>query len=152
MMEPPVAPVARAWIEPEAVDSLLKAYGAAAATEPCGLLLGARQGAVVWIREAPALRNVHPSPDRAFLLDPDEQIRVATAARQRGREVIGAWHGHVRGGPFPGEQDVSGAAPVEDLPSRHAVLVIVGRGTRGRAVMRAYALGRGGPDEIPLAL
>jgi proteasome lid subunit RPN8/RPN11 len=153
-VDAPAAALSRAWIEAEAVGSLMKAYAAAAAAEPCGLLLGARKDRVVWIREAPVLRNAHPAPDRAFLLDPDEQQRVARDAQARGLEVVGTWHGHVRGGPFPGEQDTAGATPAREggLPSRHAVLVIVGRGTRGRAVMRAYSADEAGPSEIPLAL
>jgi proteasome lid subunit RPN8/RPN11 len=145
-VEPAPAPV-RARIDPSAVAALLDAYSAATADEPCGLLFGERDGAFVSIREAPSLENVHPSPDRSFLLDPDEQQRAIRERRDRGLELVGTWHGHVRGGPFPGQQDLEGV-----LAAHAGIVVIVGRGTRGRAVMRAYVPTARDAKEIPLSV
>lgn len=146
----PPKTVRRVWIDAGAVRAVLAAYGAAGAHEPCGLLLGAESPEGVQVVEAPALANVHSAPDRAFLISPEEQLRVAREGKERNLEVVGAWHGHVRGGPWPGYADEDAATG--ESPTRLRVLLIVGRGAGGRPVLRAFAPGRRGLREVPLRL
>jgi proteasome lid subunit RPN8/RPN11 len=150
---PKVTPT-KAWIDPHAVRALLDAYASASGEEPCGLLLGRRRGDAAWIDEAIALRNVHAEPRRAFLLDPAGHLGAARDARERGLEVLGTWHGHLEGPPYPGLADAEGMSAFRAIPGDAtpgpALLAIVGRGTTGRAVLRVFAPGPDGPREIPL--
>jgi proteasome lid subunit RPN8/RPN11 len=153
---PAPAPVTRAWIRPEAVRAILDAYVKSAATEPCGVLLGRERRGSVRVADVVVLPNVHPAPDRSFLMDPEGILRATKDARAADLEVVGTWHGHVRGGPWPGRADHEAAlGPASAPPSlRPRVLVIVGRGTRGRPVLRAFSAraSDGSLFEIPLSV
>jgi desampylase len=86
--------------------------------ECCGLLLG-HDAAIV---EAARARNVADEPSRRYLIDPSEHLRQIRRGRQRGLEVIGAYHSHPRSGPEPSETDR--AAGFSDF-----VFVIIGLGS-----------------------
>jgi proteasome lid subunit RPN8/RPN11 len=134
------------------VGTLLDAWTPAHGSEPCGLLLGTIESGVLRVQEAVAVRNSHSTPDRAFQIRPEDQAPVLRDAPARGLQVVGTWHGHLRGGPFPGWQDHEGfleASRVSPTGVGHA-LVIVGRGTAGRPVLRAFVPDGRRLREIPL--
>lgn len=90
--------------------------GSESGTEPCGYLLGVREGScfrVLGVREG---ANVHPRPERAFRLAADEHLAVRREAAHARLALIGIWHGHRRGGAEPSAADLAGMAP------EHAVL------------------------------
>ena len=133
---------------------MLDAHASAGGVEPCGLLVGRRAETVLRVAEAVALRNAHADPRRAFLLDPEAHLREAAAARERGLEVLGTWHGHLTGPPVPGVGDAEGMAAFAAIPGEadrgSCLLAIVGRGSGGRAVVRAFVPGPEGPREVVL--
>ena len=142
------------WIDPRALRGVLDAYASAAGVEPCGLLVGTRVASSLRVAEALPVANVHADARHAFLLDPEAHLREARAARERGAEVLGYWHGHLTGPPAPGLEDAHGMAAFAAIPGEgergDSLLVIVGRGSSGRPVVRAYVPGRAGIREVSL--
>jgi proteasome lid subunit RPN8/RPN11 len=138
----------RAWIAADPMATLIQAFQSAVDAEPCGLLLGRAEEKAYRIREAVVLRNVHPTPLRGFALDPDEHLRAVREARERELEPVGVWHGHLDGPCWPGRADLQALQSLDTV--RCGVLVILARGTGGRAVARAFTVGRRGAREIPL--
>lgn len=142
---------ARAWITSEAMQSLLHAQQGAGDAEPCGVLLGRTEGSAVRIHETPGTPNVHPSPERAFRIAPQDILAVARGGRERGLTLLGFWHGHLQGAARPGEADTEGLVAAESLGPSARVLVVMGRGAGRAPVVRAFVRADEGPREIPLA-
>ena len=69
--------------------------------ECCGLLLG-RKGAVAAVVSC---RNVHPSPERHFDIDPAALIAAHRDARAGGLQIIGYYHSHPSGPAKPSAVD-----------------------------------------------
>jgi proteasome lid subunit RPN8/RPN11 len=86
--------------------ALLSQAAAAAPNEACGLLLGSPDRAV---RAVPA-RNVHPTPQTHFEIDPAALIAAHKAERQRGAAIAGYWHSHPGGGAAPSTTDQASAS------------------------------------------
>jgi proteasome lid subunit RPN8/RPN11 len=144
-------PPAAVWITPDAVGALLEAWRRPAGAEPCGLLLGGVDRAGIRVREVAALPNRHATPDRAFLLDPADQTEARRAAEARGLAVVGYWHGHLRGGPFPGWQDREGAEAAARAGGIAAsAMLIAGCGSGGHPVLRAFVPRGRRLIEVPL--
>ncbi|WFL78108.1 M67 family metallopeptidase [Altererythrobacter arenosus] len=69
--------------------------------ECCGILYGeGRQ-----ITHAQPARNVHPTPDTHFEIDPQALIDVHRAARAGGPQVLGYYHSHPESAPHPSRTD-----------------------------------------------
>lgn len=69
--------------------------------ECCGLLLGSSSR----IKAAVPARNIHPTPTTHFEIDPQALIDAHRTARSGGPEVIGYYHSHPGGEPFPSITD-----------------------------------------------
>src|SRR6478736_4541286 len=69
--------------------------------EACGLLLG-RGGR---IEQAKPARNVHPTPQTHFEIDPQALIDAHRAARDGGPRVLGYYHSHPTGRAEPSATD-----------------------------------------------
>lgn len=144
-------------ISPEAVAALLATQNAATKAEPCGLLVGRRAGETAHIRNAVAIPNAHVTPDRGFLLSTREALESARAARGAGMAILGTFHGHLHGAPFPSAADVAGLASASLGPGSASapnalphVFVIVGRGNGPKPVMRAWTWRVNRLREIPM--
>lgn len=144
-------------IEPEAVSALLASQTEATKAEPCGLLVGRRAGETAHIRLAVAIPNAHMTPDRGFLLATREALEAARASRDAGHAILGTFHGHLRGAPFPSAADIAGLAAASlgpgsaNAPNALAhVFVIVGRGQGPRPVMRSWTWRANRLREIPM--
>ncbi|MDJ0978890.1 MAG: M67 family metallopeptidase [Erythrobacter sp.] len=74
--------------------------------ECCGLLLGG-DGVITQARPA---RNVHPTPQTHFEIDPRALIDAHREERQGGLEVIGYYHSHPTGDTVPSARDAAQAA------------------------------------------
>jgi proteasome lid subunit RPN8/RPN11 len=73
--------------------------------ECCGLLIGTQHDVTdVW----PA-RNVADDPLRRYVVDPQDHVRALRHARERGVDVIGAYHSHPRTAAEPSPTDASQA-------------------------------------------
>jgi proteasome lid subunit RPN8/RPN11 len=147
----PLSPV-RAWIAPGAVATLLAAYRSAAGVEPCGVVAGRLDRDAARIASAIPLRNAHAMPDRAFLMTPEDLLGASRRAADGGGALLGFWHGHLQGGPYPGREDESEFLAFAAGPNAAwaKVLVVAGRGASGRPVLRAYARSRDVLREVPL--
>jgi proteasome lid subunit RPN8/RPN11 len=146
--------ITRIWMAPGALRVILDAHAKSVAgaprAEPCGLLLGHRRDLGPEVVEAVLVRNAHPSAERAFLMEPQAMLEAGRAARARGLDLVGFWHGHTEGPAWPGFLDEDGmrSAQIEGTgPNAH---VIVGRGTTGKRVVRGFREGRYKPKEVPI--
>ena len=144
-------------IEPEAVAALLASQTGATKAEPCGLLVGRRAGETAHIRNAVAIPNAHVTPDRGFLLSTREALESARASRDAGMAILGTFHGHLNGAPFPSAADIAGLASASLGPgSANApnalphVFLIVGRGAGPKPVMRSWTWRGNRLREIPM--
>lgn len=147
----------RVFIAAPALDAVLRAHRAAVggAKEPCGLMLGRLAGSRVHVEEVRVLENVHPSPDRAFLLPAAGAVAAAREARERGLTVIGVWHGHLRGLARLSESDAAGlasaarGAAARSIDSPY-VFLVSGHGAGTSVVVRAFVHLRTRPREVRL--
>ncbi len=69
--------------------------------EACGILLG-RGDRVEQVQPA---RNVHPTPQSHFEIDPQALVHAHRCARQGGPEVLGYYHSHPGGAAEPSATD-----------------------------------------------
>ena len=74
--------------------------------EACGILFGSAAHIATTI---PA-RNVHPTPQSHFEIDPQALIDAHRAARQGGPQIAGYFHSHPTGDPVPSATDRAMAA------------------------------------------
>lgn len=131
---------------PRAVLAAIEAHAARAAPEEaCGVLVG-RDGVVA---RAVAVRNAHPRPEDAFLLEPQELLAAVLAAEGDGVDVLGFYHSHPRGPPRPSATDAREAT----WPDAVHLLVWPGghgawRSTRGRLVPIAVEVDRRGSRDL----
>ncbi len=151
----------RVTVSSDVVRSLLQAHAAAGPAEPCAALVGRIEGASVAVSEAKPLENVHAAPHQAFTLDPGALLGVAREARDRGLQVVGAWHGHPRGPAWPSWADEEGLITAAVAPGGAQVpapatwvLFVSGRGAGKATVLRAFVPRPGGgkPREVPLVV
>lgn len=147
----------RVFIAAAALDAVLRAHKAAVGgpKEPCGLMLGHVDGARIHIAEVRVLENVHPSPERAFLLPATGAVAAAREARERGLAVIGVWHGHLRGLACLSESDAAGLASAARGSAARAsetpyVFLVSGQGAGTSVIVRAFAHLRARPREMRL--
>lgn len=90
----------------EPFDRLQKEARASLPRECCGILLG-RKGHIEAVRPT---RNVHPTPETHFEIDPQALIDAHRAARQGGAQVLGYYHSHPKGPAHPSATDRAMAA------------------------------------------
>ncbi|PLS76959.1 MAG: peptidase [Chloroflexi bacterium] len=89
---------------------MLFAHAATGSTEVCGILTGRAWPGVV-VESVIAARNVHPQPQRHFLLDAATLLQADHAARVRGHTIIGFYHSHPNGLALPSALDHREAWP-----------------------------------------
>jgi proteasome lid subunit RPN8/RPN11 len=145
---------------PEALAEILAAHAAAGDREACGALLGRVHGNRVIVEALQAARNAHPQPEAAFLLHPEDALDARRAAAGRGLHVVGTWHAHRVGGPFPSFADAAGLAAAATAPGEGGVpeqtphvFAITGRGSGRATVLRAFLPdGARAPREVALRI
>ncbi|MFW5909648.1 MAG: M67 family metallopeptidase [Thiohalospira sp.] len=86
--------------------ALLEEARRSPAAEICGLLV--RDGAGAWHHWPVA--NAHPEPERAFLMEPAEQIAAFRALRERAWRLGAIYHSHPFGEAVPSATDAAEAA------------------------------------------
>ena len=99
--------------------------------ECCGLLIGTSE----LIEQSAPARNLRASPTR-YLVDPVDHFSALRRARERGWEVVGAYHSHPGGVPVPSPTDVREAIYREFI----YVIVSPGRGDTGAGEMAGFRL------------
>lgn len=89
------------------LDTILAHAARAPDQEVCGLLFGADDA----ILASEPAANVHASPARHFEVDPAALIAAHKAERAGGLALIGHYHSHPSGSPFPSDEDVRLSEP-----------------------------------------
>lgn len=85
----------------------LRAHAARAHPEECcGILIGEARV----IGDILPARNVHPTPETHFEIDPQTLIDAHRKAREGGPEVLGYYHSHPAGPAHPSTEDQGSAA------------------------------------------
>lgn len=99
----------------EVRDCIVAHCMAALPHEGCGLLVGELDGTVL---DAIGTRNAAASA-LVYEIDPSEHLAADRAARERGLEVIGAFHSHTHTDAWPSPTDAERAVD----PTWHWVIV-----------------------------
>ena len=93
-------------VSSEVLEALVAEAGAVHPRECCGMLLGEGDEVTAIL---PA-RNVHPSPDSHFEIDPQALVDAHRSARAGGPDVLGYYHSHPNGLAEPSATDRSCSA------------------------------------------
>lgn len=90
----------------DAIEAMERAALAAFPREACGILLGegARISAFV------ETRNVHPTPESHFEIDPAALIAEHRSERAGAAKIVGYFHSHPAGDPCPSATDRASSA------------------------------------------
>ncbi len=94
-------------VRDDMVDHALSEYP----REACGLLAGEKVGGRIFtIRRVYRTRNASESPLR-YEIDPRDMYRALLDAEKEGLEIVGAYHSHPLGKPYPSKMDEERAHP-----------------------------------------
>jgi proteasome lid subunit RPN8/RPN11 len=138
------------WMSPAALRTVLDGLAAPERAEPCGALFGYRVPLGIEVVEAVRLKNAHPSPDRAFLLEPAAILEAGRTAHGKQLDLVGFWHGHREGPAWPGILDEEGMRGAQADGLQPYVHVVAGRGTTGKHVVRGFRQGRAHAKQVPI--
>jgi proteasome lid subunit RPN8/RPN11 len=69
--------------------------------ECCGVLLGAEGK----FQRLIPMRNVRPSPS-SYFMDPERQVQVFSEMEKGGEQLLGIYHSHPNGPPYPSDTDL----------------------------------------------
>ncbi len=75
--------------------------------EVCGLLLGRREGEVFSVHEARFITN-RLNSSMEFEMEPLKMVEAIDEAEERGLEVVGIFHSHLKCPPRPSGRDLRG--------------------------------------------
>ena len=90
----------------DVLEAIRTAARAAYPQEACGILLGQH----ACITGLVPTRNVHPTPETHFEIDPQALIDALRAERGGGPAVVGYYHSHPKGAAQPSKTDQAMAA------------------------------------------
>jgi proteasome lid subunit RPN8/RPN11 len=112
-------------------EEILSHSRAGLPNEACGLLAGDSSGVQV----------VYPTDNAdassvSYTIEPNGHFAALQDAERRGLELIGSFHSHVDGPPYPSDRDIAGAAEPD------WIWLVVGPMT-GDAALRAYRIRHG---------
>lgn len=100
--------------------------------EACGLLLGKDE-----VKLAFGVPNIHPYPERAYMMDPKSQLHVFQEQERLRLELLAIYHSHPQGHPKPSLDDL------EQAYYRVPYVIVCGR------EVRAFNL-RNGVQEVDI--
>lgn len=89
----------------QALDAIQVAALEAAPREACGLLTGRLEAGEVWVMSALATRNIHPTPETHFEVEPQALINAFREEREGGPALLGYFHSHPVGEAVPSATD-----------------------------------------------
>jgi proteasome lid subunit RPN8/RPN11 len=123
-----------------ALDAIVSHARRDAPNECCGLLVG--NGTT--IDRAIATRNDAESPARRYRIDPSDHFGLIRELRGTDRQIVGAYHSHVRTDAAPSETDLA-----EAWPPPFVYLIVSLK--EARPIVRAYVIEEGKPLLLALA-
>jgi predicted GIY-YIG superfamily endonuclease/proteasome lid subunit RPN8/RPN11 len=94
------------WVKDQVLIQLRREAKLAHRNECCGILLGDANN----ITQITPAKNVHPTPQSHFEIDPAALIAAHKAERSGGPQIIGYYHSHPTGSPEPSPTDQAMAA------------------------------------------
>jgi Predicted metal-dependent protease of the PAD1/JAB1 superfamily len=98
------------FLPQEAIETVRREGEKAYPAECCGLLIGRASGGEYRVAWAFPCRNLYEGEsDHRYEIDPYDFIRADRFARQRGMDVIGAYHSHPDHDPRPSQCDAQHA-------------------------------------------
>lgn len=130
--------VERLSIPAELLSEILT-VAARSGVEICGFLFGRREEETFRVEEVRFIRNRLNSPTE-FEMEPLEMVEAIEEAEEKGLEVVGIFHSHLKCPPRPSGRDLRG---MELWPV--VWLIVDGKGNYG-----AYVLKDGRVEEIPV--
>lgn len=110
-------------------------------SEACGLL-GGKEGRVEKVYPLP---NAERSPVR-YRAEPEAQLRAMTEIEEKGWEIVGIYHSHPWGPPYPSQVDIEMAYYPE------AVYLVVSLSDPQRPVVKAFNLAKRPFEEVELEI
>ncbi|MDX1592783.1 MAG: M67 family metallopeptidase [Gammaproteobacteria bacterium] len=123
------------------VNRLLEVAQAHPGVEVCGFVVRAGDSCAVR-----SVSNVAGDPARRFEMDPAGMIDAFRHEREDGEEIVAIYHSHPSGPSLPSALDRE-LAYYPELP-----YLVISLGTRGVLELRAFRLGDGECEEMPLVL
>lgn len=81
-------------MEQRELDKLQVQAETAYPEECCAIVIGKRDGEVMWITQALPALNMHEEPHRAYAISPQALIAAQRRARQQNLEILGFVHSH----------------------------------------------------------
>ncbi|RKP54310.1 M67 family peptidase [Cohnella endophytica] len=79
--------------------------------EACGLIYGTLTDSAIRADNFDLVRNVAVYPERAFVFDPEQWIRLYFEAQKNQRAIVGFFHSHPQGSSAPSLQDILQSFP-----------------------------------------
>jgi proteasome lid subunit RPN8/RPN11 len=144
-------------IDPAGMRRLLSLHGGAGASEPCALLLGRVGDRSIVVEDLVETRNAHAAPEKAFSASRSALIETAHRAREEGRSVVGAWHGHGPRRADLSDADRAGLLAAAVAPGSGGqpasvpfTYLVSGRGAGRNVVFRAFLAEGGAVREVSL--
>ena len=128
-------------LSPWQVMQIIGHARAARPREACGIL-GGRGASVQRIYPLP---NTEESSHR-YLAEPQAQVDAMLAMEERGSQIVGIYHSHLRAPAYPSPTDVDMAA----YPS--AVYVIVSLSNEGDPILGGFRIQDGEVEEVTIAI
>ncbi|MCC3376363.1 M67 family metallopeptidase [Cohnella sp. REN36] len=95
-------------VQPELLGDLVETCRIRLPSEACGVIVGKRAGDEVLAQRFILLRNVAADPLRSFRFAPEEWVRIYSETQKNQREIVGFFHVHPRGEPYPSAADLAG--------------------------------------------
>jgi proteasome lid subunit RPN8/RPN11 len=87
---------------PERIETRLQSIANASENEECALLFGGEEFGTAFVYEFVQLTNLDESPV-SFLMD--EQEIITSVRHFKNYELVGVWHSHPQGMPYPSMKD-----------------------------------------------
>ena len=104
----PANPIEQILISPSNMGKMIQDINTRIPEEACGLLAGKNRTSNVQVEIAIPMTNVLHSPSK-FLLDPKEQYDGFSWMDRHGLELVGVYHSHPDGTPYPSTTDLDEA-------------------------------------------
>ena len=97
------------YLPPQILNRLEDETFAGLPEEVCGLLVGIASGNDLYIDNFLLMRNVSPTPEQAFEIDPEAMLKMQKLLRDQKSEIIGVYHSHPTGDITPSPSDIDQA-------------------------------------------
>lgn len=96
--------------------------------EACGFLIGSGAGGVWTLAAVRNARNLHPSREDRFTIDPNDYAKAEVYCakhKKAGLRILGFWHSHPQSPAVPSSVDLEWARGLyESFPERYLYVIV----------------------------